>query len=48
MTRTQRGPWSDLHCEKCVCLLHGEQTVRAKVEAGTSGVAVVKDGSGSD
>lgn len=46
--RTQRGPWSDLHCEKCVWLLCGEQTVGTKVEAGTSEVAVVKDSSCSD
>ena len=48
VSRTQRGPWSDLRCEKCVWWLHGEQTVGARVEAGTSEVAVMKDGSGSD
>lgn len=41
VSRTQRGPWSDLHCEKCVWLLHREQTVGAKVKTGTREVAVV-------
>lgn len=48
MNRIQRGLWSDLHCGKWVWLLHGEQSVGEKLEAGTSEDAVVKDGSGSD